>query len=59
MHDKYLIADDSLFLLGGRNTFDLFLGDYVQDQNIDRELLVWNTAPAPGSSLAQLIRHLM
>lgn len=54
MHDKYLIADDSLFLLGGRNTFDLFLGDYVQDQNIDRELLVWNTAPAPGSSLAQL-----
>lgn len=54
MHDKYLIADDSLYLLGGRNTFDLFLGDYVQDQNIDRELLVWNTAPAPGSSLAQL-----
>lgn len=54
MHDKYLIADDSLYLLGGRNTFDSFLGDYIPYKNIDRELLVWDTAPAQGSSLAQL-----
>lgn len=54
MHDKYLIADDQLYLLGGRNTFDLFLGDYTDKPNIDRELLVWNTAPAAGSSLGQV-----
>lgn len=27
MHDKYLIIDESMYLLGGRNTNDIFLGD--------------------------------
>ena len=26
MHDKYVIVDDSLYLLGGRNVYDSFLG---------------------------------
>lgn len=45
MHDKYIIVDDRLLLLGGRNTFDLFLGDYVPDQrkSHDQDVLVVNT----------------
>lgn len=54
MHDKYLIADDSLYLLGGRNTSDLFLGSYAENANIDRELLVWDASPSSAGSLAQL-----
>lgn len=40
MHDKYLIVDDTAFILGGRNLNDLFLGDYREKQNIDRDILV-------------------
>lgn len=54
MHDKYIVADDSIYMLGGRNTNDLFLGDYGDEQNIDRELLVYQTAQAANSSLVQL-----
>lgn len=46
MHDKYLIVDDKLMVLGGRNTFDLFLGDYVPDEqkSHDNDVLIYNTA---------------
>ena len=46
MHDKYLIVDHRLMVLGGRNTFDLFLGDYVSDddKSHDNDVLVYNTA---------------
>lgn len=27
MHDKYLIIDEKMYLLGGRNSNDIFLGD--------------------------------
>lgn len=40
MHDKYLIVDNGMYLLGGRNTNDLFLGDYSGTPNIDRDILV-------------------
>ena len=42
LHDKYLIVDGKQYLLGGRNTNDLFLGEYKdkEDRNIDREVLV-------------------
>ena len=43
MHDKYVIADDSVYILGGRNTNDLFLGDYRKSYNIDRDILVYET----------------
>lgn len=45
MHDKYILIDDKLLLLGGRNTFDYFLGDYT-DKNLsyDREVFIYNTA---------------
>lgn len=40
MHDKYLLVDGSMYLLGGRNTNDLFLGDDSTSPNIDRDILV-------------------
>ena len=43
LHDKYLIADDAVYILGGRNTNDLFLGNYRKKYNIDRDLLVYET----------------
>lgn len=52
MHDKYLIVDHSMYMLGGRNTNDLFLGDYSDEPNIDRDVLVYGTG-ADGS-LGQL-----
>ena len=54
LHDKYMIADDCMYLLGGRNTFDLFLGSYSEKKNIDRELFVYDTDPGEESSLHQL-----
>lgn len=54
MHDKYIIIDESCFVLGGRNTYDFFLGDYpTKHENYDRELLVWNVS-GDSSALAQM-----
>lgn len=45
MHDKYLLIDDKLLLLGGRNTFDYFLGEYnLRNLSYDRDVLIYNTA---------------
>lgn len=45
MHDKYLIIDDKLLLMGGRNTFDYFLGNYNKKKlSYDRDVLIYNTA---------------
>lgn len=52
MHDKYLIIDRELYLLGGRNSNDLFLGDYTETPNIDRDILVCSTSET--GSLGQL-----
>ena len=44
MHDKYLIIDHKAYLLGGRNTFDYFIGEYPTDgMSYDREALIYNT----------------
>ncbi|MCD7822244.1 MAG: phospholipase D family protein [Clostridiales bacterium] len=59
LHDKYLIVDDDLYILGGRNTYDFFLGDYPTGRpNYDREVLVWNTGEdVEDSSLQQLLDY--
>lgn len=50
MHDKYVICDDKALLLGGRNTFRYFLGDYAtNDRSCDREVLIYNTAYENGA----------
>ena len=54
MHDKYLIADDQAYLLGGRNTYDLFLREDLDHYNIDRDLVVYTPEPGNGSSLGAL-----
>lgn len=57
MHDKYVIVDDSVFILGGRNTFDYFIGDYpTNSRSYDREVLVYNTdfENGPGEGLSQV-----
>lgn len=54
LHDKYVIIDNKMYLLGGRNTTNLFLGDYSSSKNIDRELFVYNTKEDSNSSLSQL-----
>ena len=46
MHDKYIIVDDRFLLIGGRNTFDKFLGDAWPDdrRTHDLDVLLYNTA---------------
>ncbi|MEG2426996.1 MAG: phospholipase D family protein [Clostridium sp.] len=45
MHDKYVIVDDLGYILGGRNTFDYFIGNYdTKNKSFDREVLVYNSA---------------
>ncbi len=54
LHDKYMIVDDDLYLLGGRNTYDYFLGNHGY-KNYDREVLVYSTKPdEKESSIHQL-----
>lgn len=58
LHDKYLICDGVRYLLGGRNTSDLFLGAYTPEKcSVDAELLVVCQEDAPDTSLAQLTRY--
>lgn len=59
MHDKYLIIDDTAYLLGGRNTYDLFLGSYVDVYNLDRDILVYTERAGGGASLSQLQAYFM
>ncbi len=55
MHDKYIIIDDQMYILGGRNSDDVSLSDSTKVHNYDRDLLVYDTSPGnPDSSLAQL-----
>lgn len=54
LHDKYLLIDDYAYLLGGRNTYDYFLGDNGY-KNYDRDVFVYCTEPGSAeSSVGQL-----
>ena len=57
MHDKYLIADDFAYILGGRNTDNRFLGNYQEHYNVDRDILVYETEPGAGQSYQQLMNY--
>ena len=62
MHDKYVIVDDYGYILGGRNTFDYFIGSYpTNSRSHDREVLVYNTAhqtdQSGASSLNQVLAY--
>ena len=51
MHDKYLIIDEKMYLLGGRNSNDIFLGDHTKGINEDRDILVYDTSDGRAESL--------
>ncbi|MGN0383218.1 MAG: phosphatidylserine/phosphatidylglycerophosphate/cardiolipin synthase family protein [Eubacterium sp.] len=59
MHDKYLIIDDRLYLLGGRNMYDYFLGEYPSNAyNSDMEVLVYyEEIPDTDSSINDLKKY--
>lgn len=55
MHDKYLIVDDAAYILGGRNMFDSFIGEYPAPvYSVDREALVYNSDGSADSSVFAL-----
>ena len=54
MHDKYLIIDEKMYLLGGRNSNDIFLGDHTEGINEDRDILVYDTSDGRAESMQQL-----
>lgn len=54
LHDKYLIADDTAYILGGRNSFSYFLGEWPGHKNYDRDVLVYNAGKSASSSLYQV-----
>lgn len=57
LHDKYLIADDKLYILGGRNTYDYFLGNQAGYKNYDWDVLVYNEETDQGESMKQLLAY--
>jgi phosphatidylserine/phosphatidylglycerophosphate/cardiolipin synthase-like enzyme len=57
LHDKMFVVDESVYIVGGRNTWDRFLGDYgAKDESIDRELLVLATDPGDAESSVFALR---
>lgn len=57
MHDKYLVADGTAYILGGRNTYDFFLGDFPGHKNYDRDVLVVCDNPQKENSVNQLLDY--
>lgn len=55
LHDKYLMADD-IYITGGRNTYDLFLGNYSKSRNQDRDILVYGEKAAGGKKSVEVLR---
>lgn len=53
LHDKYLIADRTAYILGGRNTYDFFLGKGTGHINYDWDVLVYCKG-TEGASLDEL-----
>ena len=54
MHDKYLAADDTVYILGGRNIKNLSLGDYQEKKDHDRDVLVYSMEPSTQNSIHQV-----
>ena len=57
MHDKYFIADGKRYILGGRNTYNYFLGDFPGHKNYDRDVLVVCDEPEKENSVNQLLEY--
>ncbi len=57
LHDKYLLADDRVYIAGGRNTYDFFLGNETDYVNYDWDILVYNEARTEDSSVYDLMEY--
>ncbi len=55
MHDKYVIIDDTMYILGGRNSTNAGLADGDIRHNEDRDIFVYETDPEnTDTSITQL-----
>lgn len=54
LHDKYLVADSTAYILGGRNSYDYFLGDQEGYKNYDWDVLVSTKNSPDSGSIVQL-----
>lgn len=54
LHDKYLMIDDTAYLLGGRNTHDVYLGGFSRSEQEDRDVVVYETQDAGYTSMDAL-----
>ncbi len=54
LHDKYILIDDRLLLMGGRNIGDTYFApeSYEKALTLDRDVLVYNTAGSDGEASA-------
>ena len=57
MHDKMILADGERYLLGGRNSRNVSLGNYQEKQDIDRDILV--VSPQKTGSVEQVRAYFM
>lgn len=55
LHEKYLMADERLLILGGRNISDEFLTPMGHPSyNDDRDVMLWADVPGPGTGVSQM-----
>lgn len=54
LHDKYLIVDETAYLMGGRNTHDIYLGSFSEEGQIDRDVVVYEADCSGSTSLSTL-----
>ncbi|WP_455715993.1 phospholipase D-like domain-containing protein [Anaerosporobacter sp.] len=58
LHDKFVIIDDRMLILGGRNTSNYFLGTYnTKVLSYDRDIFVYNTAAGTKNSEESVIKE--
>lgn len=58
MHDKYIMVDGIYLLMGGRNTFDYFLGAYTdKNLSLDREVFFVSDIQTEGSAIMQMNQY--
>lgn len=58
LHDKYITVDQKYLLMGGRNTFDYFLGTHKgKGIGLDREIFIVNTGKEEDSAVGQVKQY--
>jgi len=52
LHEKFILIDDQMYMLGGRNNNSRFLGDFLPEKvSDDRDVIVYETAPETQNSM--------